>query len=142
MNKSFLYITIVFILIPVYIFGDSINIFIKNMNKITYSLEIPKNQSIDTKNENYEIPPIPKISEKETLRQLWVLLIDDNKEKETKILLEGLGIKNLISIKIKQNKDKVDAIGPFLDKEIAIKLQKKIISYNKNLDLSLHEIVE
>ncbi len=142
MNKRSLYIIIVFILIPLYIFGDSTSIFFKNMNKITYSLEMPVNRSNVTKNDKFEIPEVPKMQEKQTVRQLWVILINESNQEETSKTFKDLGIKNLISIKIDKNKTDVKAIGPFLDKSIAIRLQKKIENYNDNLKLSLYEIVE
>ena len=38
-----LYFIFIFLIIPIYIFGTPLKIYINNFDKLTYSLEIPKN---------------------------------------------------------------------------------------------------
>ena len=61
MNKKSIYILFVFVVIPVYLFYETITLYFKNMGKITYSLEIPVSRDINTEKIVYDIQQIPNI---------------------------------------------------------------------------------
>ena len=140
MNKS-IYILFVFVVIPVYLFYETITLYFKNMGKITYSLEIPVSRDINTEKIVYDIQQIPNIKEKKSLRRSWVLLIQSNDKSQISYLIDKLGLKDTIKVKSEIDNIQRDAIGPFLDKQIALDLQTKIKKIT-SLNITIQEIVE
>ena len=141
MNKKSIYILFVFVVIPVYLFYETITLYFKNMGKITYSLEIPVSRDINTEKIVYDIQQIPNIKEKKSLRRSWVLLIQSNDKSQISYLIDKLGLKDTIKVKSEIDNIQRDAIGPFLDKEIALDLQTKIKKIT-SLNITIQEIVE
>ena len=141
MNKKSIYILFVFVVIPVYLFYETITLYFKNMGKITYSLEIPVSRDINTEKIVYDIQQIPNIKEKKSLRRSWVLLIQSNDKSQISYLIDKLGLKDTIKIKSEIDNIQRDAIGPFLDKQIALDLQTKIKKIT-SLNITIQEIVE
>lgn len=140
MNKS-IYILFVFVVIPVYLFYETITIYFKDKGKITYSLEIPVSRDINTEKIVYDIQQIPNIKEKKSLRRSWVLLIQSNDKSQISYLIDKLGLKDTIKVKSEIDNIQRDAIGPFLDKQIALDLQTKIKKIT-SLNITIQEIVE
>lgn len=141
MNKKSIYILFVFVVIPVYLFYETITLYFKNMGKITYSLEIPVSRDINTEKIVYDIQQIPNIKEKKSLRRSWVLLIQSNDKSQISYLIDKLGLKDTIKVKSEIDNIQRDAIGPFLDKQIALDLQAKIKKITP-LNITIQEIVE
>ena len=141
MNKKSIYILFVFVVIPVYLFYETITLYFKNMGKITYSLEIPVSRDINTEKIVYDIQQIPNIKEKKSLRRSWVLLIQSDDKPQISYLIDKLGLKDTIKVKSEIDNIQRDAIGPFLDKEIALDLQTKIKKIT-SLNITIQEIVE
>tara|TARA_B100000214_G_scaffold365944_1_gene334291 strand:+ start:4052 stop:4480 length:429 start_codon:yes stop_codon:yes gene_type:complete len=141
MNKKSIYILFVFVVIPVYLFYETITLYFKNMGKITYSLEIPVSRDINTEKIVYDIQQIPNIKEKKSLRRSWVLLIQSNDKSQISYLIDKLGLKDTIKVKSEIDNIQRDAIGPFLDKQIALDLQTKIKKIT-SLNITIQEIVE
>ena len=127
--------------IPVYLFYETITLYFKNMGKITYSLEIPVSRDINTEKIVYDIQQIPNIKEKKSLRRSWVLLIQSNDKSQISYLIDKLGLKDTIKVKSEIDNIQRDAIGPFLDKQIALDLQTKIKKITP-LNITIQEIVE
>ena len=141
MNKKSIYILFVFVVIPIYLFYETITLYFKNMGKITYSLEIPVSRDINTEKIVYDIQQIPNIKEKKSLRRSWVLLIQSNDKSQISYLIDKLGLKDTIKVKSEIDNIQRDAIGPFLDKQIALDLQAKI-KKSTPLNITIQEIVE
>lgn len=141
MNKKSIYILFVFVVIPIYLFYETITLYFKNMGKITYSLEIPVSRDINTEKIVYDIQQIPNIKEKKSLRRSWVLLIQSNDKSQISYLIDKLGLKDTIKVKSEIDNIQRDAIGPFLDKQIALDLQAKIKKITP-LNITIQEIVE
>ncbi len=141
MNKKSIYILFVFVVIPFYLFYETITLYFKNMGKITYSLEIPVSRDINTEKIVYDIQQIPNIKEKKSLRRSWVLLIQSNDKSQISYLIDKLGLKDTIKVKSEIDNIQRDAIGPFLDKQIALDLQTKIKKIT-SLNITIQEIVE
>ena len=141
MNKKSIYILFVFVVIPVYLFYETITLYFKNMGKITYSLEIPVSRDINTEKIVYDIQQIPNIKEKKSLRRSWVLLIQSNDKSQISYLIDKLGLKDTIKVKSEIDNIQRDAIGPFLDKQIALDMQTKIKKIT-SLNITIQEIVE
>ena len=141
MNKKSIYILFVFVVIPIYLFYETITLYFKNMGKITYSLEIPVSRDINTEKIVYDIQQIPNIKEKKSLRRSWVLLIQSNDKSQISYLIDKLGRKDTIKVKSEIDNIQRDAIGPFLDKQIALDLQTKIKKITP-LNITIQEIVE
>ena len=141
MNKKSIYILFVFVVIPVYLFYETITLYFKNMGKITYSLEIPVSRDINTEKIVYDIQQIPNIKEKKSLRRSWVLLIQSDDKPQISYLIDKLGLKDTIKVKSEIDNIQRDAIGPFLDKQIALDLQAKIKKITP-LNITIQEIVE
>ena len=141
MNKKSIYILFVFVVIPIYLFYETITLYFKNMGKITYSLEIPVSRDINTEKIVYDIQQIPNIKEKKSLRRSWVLLIQSNDKSQISYLIDKLGLKDTIKVKSEIDNIQRDAIGPFLDKQIALDLQTKIKKITP-LNITIQEIVE
>ena len=140
MNKKTLYIIFVFAVIPVYLFYEPITLYFSNMKNITYSLEIPINRDINTEDIDYEIEEVPNAEERKSLRRSWVLLIQSDDGDQNTALLKKMGLENTIKVKSKIDNKQKEAIGPFLDRQIALDMQKKI-KKNTSINVIIQEIV-
>ena len=133
-NKIIFFFTLV--VIPIYLFGNSFINYLEKFQKITYSLSIPKNNS-NISNFNFEkLIEDKKINLSEQPRieraiiESWVISypkINNIKDKENFIIkLKNIGITSIININIDKKIDKTIAIGPFVDKEMALNISTKI----------------
>jgi len=141
MNKKSIYILFVFVVIPVYLFYETIILHFSNLGKITYSLEIPANRDVKTDKIVFETQGVPTIKEKKSLRRSWVLLIQSDEKSEIRGLLDKIGLENTIKVKSEIDNIQIDAIGPFLDKQIATDMQIKIQKMT-SVNIIVQEIVE
>ena len=141
MTNNYITIVIVFIFIPLFLFGESVITYLSDRSKITYSLEIPKNRGYSGVDDTFPPSEASLVKEKRIIKRSWILVIESQNNKDIQKLLDTVGVKNLISIKSDNEKSNLNAIGPFLDKDIALKLRDKIISL-KNIKISLKEITE
>ena len=141
MTNNYITIVIVFILIPLFLFGESVVTYVSDRSKITYSLEIPKNRGYSGVDDTFPPSEASLVKEKRIIKRSWILVIESRNNKDIQKLLDTVGVKNLISIKSDNEKSNLNAIGPFLDKDIALKLRDKIINL-KNINISLKEITE
>ena len=133
-NKIIFFFTLV--VIPIYLFGNSFINYLEKFQKITYSLSIPENNS-NISNFNFEkliedkkinLSEQPRIER--TIIESWVIAypkINNIKDKENFIIkLKSIGITSIININIDKKIDKTIAIGPFVDKEMALNISTKI----------------
>ena len=133
-NKIIFFFTLV--VIPIYLFGNSFINYLEKFQKITYSLSIPENNS-NISNFNFEkliedkkinLSEQPRIER--TIIESWVISypkINNIKDKESFIIkLKSIGITSIININIDKKIDKTIAIGPFVDKEMALNISTKI----------------
>lgn len=141
MTNNYITIVIVFIFIPLFLFGESVITYLSDRSKITYSLEIPKNRGYSGVDDTFLPSEASLVKEKRIIKRSWILVIESQNNKDIQKLLDTVGVKNLISIKSDNEKSNLNAIGPFLDKDIALKLRDKIINL-KNINISLKEITE
>lgn len=141
MTNNYITIVIVFIFIPLFLFGESVITYVSDRSKITYSLEIPKNRGYSGVDDTFLPSEASLVKEKRIIKRSWILVIESQNNKDIQKLLDTVGVKNLISIKSDNEKSNLNAIGPFLDKDIALKLRDKIINL-KNIKISLKEITE
>ena len=141
MTNNYITIVIVFIFIPLFLFGESVTTYLSDRSKITYSLEIPKNRGYSGVDDTFPPSGASLVKEKRIIKRSWILVIESQNKKDIQKLLDTVGVKNLISIKSDNEKSNLNAIGPFLDKDIALKLRDKIINL-KNIKISLKEITE
>ena len=141
MTNNYITIVIVFIFIPLFLFGESVTTYLSDRSKITYSLEIPKNRGYSGVDDTFPPSEASLVKEKRIIKRSWILVIESQNNKDIQKLLDTVGVKNLISIKSDNEKSNLNAIGPFLDKDIALKLRDKIINL-KNIKISLKEITE
>jgi len=140
MNKKTLYIIFVFAVTPVYLFYEPTISYFSNMKNITYSLEIPINRDINTEDIDYEIEEVPNPEERKSLRRSWVLLIQSDDGDQNIALLKKMGLENTIKVKSRIDNKQKEAIGPFLDRQIALDMQKKI-KKNTSINVTIQEIV-
>mgnify|MGYP001440203959 FL=1 len=140
MNKKTLYIIFVFAVTPVYLFYEPTISYFSNMKNITYSLEIPINRDINTEDIDYEIEEVPNAEERKSLRRSWVLLIQSDDGDQNIALLKKMGLENTIKVKSRIDNKQKEAIGPFLDRQIALDMQKKI-KKNTSINVTIQEIV-
>ena len=133
-NKIIFFITL--IIIPIYLFGNSFINYLEKFQKITYLLSIPEknsdisdidiNQLIEGKKINLSKQP----GIERSIIESWVIAypkINNIKDKENFIIkLKNIGITSIININIDKKIDKTIAIGPFVDKEMALNISTKI----------------
>ena len=141
MNKKSIYILFVFVVIPLYLFSESVTLYFLNKGKITYSLEIPANRDVNNDKIIFETQEVPNIKEKKSLRRSWVLLIQSDGESQISNLLNKLGLENTIKVKSKMDNIQRQAIGPFLDKQIALDIKTRIKKITP-INVTIQEIVE
>jgi len=141
MNKKSIYILFVFVVIPVYLFYESVALYFSNKGKITYSLEIPANRDVNSDEIIYKTQKVPNIEEKKSLRRSWVLLIQSDDESQIKNILDKLGLENTIEVESKKENTRREGIGPFFDKQIALDIQAKIKKIS-SVNVIIQDIVE
>ena len=140
-NKIIFFFTLV--VIPIYLFGNSFINYLEKFQKITYSLSIPeKNSNIYNfdfdkliEDKKINLSEQPRIER--TIIESWVIAypkINNIKDKENFIIkLKSIGITSIININIDKKIDKTIAIGPFVDKEMALNISTKIEKSLKKL---------
>ena len=114
-----------------------------NFNKITYSLNIPKNnienESVSiTKYEDIEISD--DIPLKQVISESWIIsfpsIISEELIADFSNNLKKIGITSIINLSSKNNSESI-AIGPFVDKEMAENIALKIkdsLNYSGNVE--------
>tara|TARA_X000001036_G_scaffold153786_1_gene145953 strand:+ start:188 stop:622 length:435 start_codon:yes stop_codon:yes gene_type:complete len=130
MNLKSLYFLFTLIIIPVYIFFTPVKDYIKNFNKLTYSLEIPKNNLPDdySINDDQIINLDDSFLLEKKITESWVLIFPNiNEDTKSNFIdkINGIGISSMIEIKHKNNI--IYGIGPFVDKQMAENISLKIM---------------
>jgi len=134
MNIRIIFQTFIFILIPFYIFVDPITEYMRDSNKVTYTMNIPSQSNMSENNidnmefDEIDIRSFPKIEK--TFVESWVITypeINKNKDKELFIVkLESIGIKSFFYVKKNKKSPKIISIGPYVDKSMAISMKEKV----------------
>jgi hypothetical protein len=133
MNSKKLYLLFTFIIIPIYIFFTPIKDYLENFNKLTYSLEMPKNNLL--KNDHFiSDDQIINLDDNFLLEQKisesWVLVFPNITENLNSAFLDkinNIGITSMIEI---NHKDSIIfGIGPFIDKQMAESISLKIFKH-------------
>ena len=131
MNFKSLYFLFTLIIVPIYILFDPIKDYLENFDKLTYSLEIPKNNLLK---DDYSITDdqIINLDDKFLLEQKisesWVLIYPNLNEKSKPDFIDkinDIGITSMIELKQKNNI--IYVIGPFIDKQMAENISMKIM---------------
>ena len=131
MNFKSLYFLFAFIIVPVYIFFTPVKDYIENFNKLTYSLEIPKN---NLSKDNYSITDDQfinidgKFLLEQKISESWVLIYPNLNEKSKTDFIDrinNIGITSMI--KLKQKNNIIYGIGPFVDKQMAEDISMRIM---------------
>lgn len=133
MNSKKLYLLFTFIVIPIYIFFTPIKDYIENFNKLTYSLEMPKNNLLK-KDHFISDDQIINLDDNFLLEQKisesWVLVFPNITENLNSAFLDkinNIGITSMIEI---NHKDSIIfGIGPFIDKQMAESISLKIFKH-------------
>ena len=136
MNNKLIFFTTL-IIIPIYLFGNSFINYLEKFQKITYLLSIPEKNSdisdidIDKLIEDKKInlskqqPGIER-----SIIESWVIAypkINSIEDRENFIIkLKSIGITSIINMNIDKKADKTIAVGPFVDKEMALNISTKI----------------
>ena len=141
LKNTYLILTLLFI--PGYIFYMPVMNYIYNFNKITYSLNIPENSiendSVEiTKYRDVEVSD--DIPLKQIISESWIISFPSiTSEKLTSNFsndLKKLGITSIINLSSKNNIESI-AVGPFVDKQMAVKIALKIknsLNYSGNVE--------
>ena len=129
--KSKYFFLITFIIIPIYLFFAPVKDYLQNFNKLTYSLEIPRNGiSNNTKiiHNHQTISLDDDFLLEKKISEAWVLTfpsVNNNDLKETfKQELNNMGITSMVDLKSK--KEIIVGVGPFVDKKMAEMIALKI----------------
>jgi len=133
MNSKKLYLLFTFIVIPIYIFFTPIKDYIENFNKLTYSLEMPKNNLLK-KDHFISDDQIINLDDNFLLEQKisesWVLVFPNINENINSVFMDkinNIGITKMIEI---NHKDSIIfGIGPFIDKQMAESISLKIFKH-------------
>ena len=133
-NKLIFFITL--IIIPIYLFGDSFINYLEKFQKITYLLSIPEKNSdisdidIDKLIEDKKINLSKQPGIERSIIESWVIAypkINSIEDRENFIIkLKSIGITSIINMNIDKKVDKIIAVGPFVDKEMALNVSTKI----------------
>jgi len=133
-NKIIFFFTLV--VIPIYLFGNSFINYLEKFQKITYSLSIPeKNSNIsnfdfDKLIEDKKINLSKQPGIERSIIESWVIAypkINSIEDRENFIIkLKSIGITSIINMNIDKKVDKTIAVGPFVDKEMALNISTKI----------------
>jgi hypothetical protein len=133
-NKLIFFITL--IIIPIYLFGNSFINYLEKFQKITYLLSIPEKNSdisdidIDKLIEDKKINFSKQPGIERSIIESWVITypkINSIEDRENFIIkLKRIGITSIINMNIDKKVDKTIAVGPFVDKEMALNISTKI----------------
>jgi len=133
-NKLIFFITL--IIIPIYLFGNSFINYLEKFQKITYLLSIPEKNSdisdidIDKLIEDKKINLSKQPGIERSIIESWVIAypkINSIEDRENFIIkLKSIGITSIINMNIDKKVDKIIAVGPFVDKEMALNISTKI----------------
>jgi hypothetical protein len=133
-NKLIFFITL--IIIPIYLFGNSFINYLEKFQKITYLLSIPEKNSdisdidIDKLIEDKKINLSKQPGIERSIIESWVIAypkINSIEDRENFIIkLKSIGITSIINMNIDKKVDKTIAVGPFVDKEMALNVSTKI----------------
>ena len=131
MNFKSLYFLFTLIIIPVYIFFARVKDYIENFNKLTYSLEIPKNnlsKNVYSITNDQIINLDDKFLLEQKISESWVLIYPNLNEKSKSDFMDkinNIGISSMIELKQKNNI--IYGVGPFVDKQMAENISVKIM---------------
>ncbi len=141
LKNTYLIFTLLFI--PGYIFYIPVINYIYNFNKITYSLNIPKNNiennSVQiTKYRDLEVSD--DIPLKQIISESWVIsfpnITSEKLASNFSNNLKKIGITSIIRLGSKNNIESI-AVGPFVDKQMAENIALKIknsLNYSGNIE--------
>ena len=135
MNNKLIFFTTL-IIIPIYLFGNSFINYLEKFQKITYLLSIPEKNSdisnidIDKLIEDKKINLSKQPGIERSIIESWVIAypkINGIEDRENFIIkLKSIGITSIINMNIDKKIDKTIAVGPFVDKEMALNISTKI----------------
>ena len=133
-NKLIFFFTLV--VIPIYLFGNTFINYLEKFQKITYLLSIPEKNSdisdidIDKLIEDKKINLSKQPGIERSIIESWVIAypkINSIEDRENFIIkLKSIGITSIINMNIDKKVDKTIAVGPFVDKEMALNISTKI----------------
>lgn len=135
MNKKLIFF-FTLVIIPIYLFGNSFINYLEKFQKITYSLSIPDKSSnisdvdFDKLIEDKKINLSKQPGTERSIIESWVVTypkINSIEDIENFIIkLKSIGITSVINVSIDKKADKTIAVGPFVDKEMALNISTKI----------------
>ena len=132
MSSKKLYFTVTFIIIPFYLFYTPVKDYFENLNKITYSLEIPQariHKNIENIYSHQNIILDKDFLLEKKISEAWVLIFPNlnNDDLQTSFIkdLKNIGITSVIDLK--SNDDTILGIGPFVDKKMAETIASKVL---------------
>ena len=132
MSSKKLYFTVTFIIIPFYLFYTPVKDYFKNLNKITYSLEIPQariHKDIENIYSHQNIILEKDFLLEKKISEAWVLIFPNLNNNDLQISfiedLKNIGITSVIDLK--SNDDTILGIGPFVDKKMAETIASKVL---------------
>ena len=135
MNKKLIFF-FTLVIIPIYLFGNSFINYLEKFQKITYSLSIPDKSSdisdvdFDKLVEDKKINLSKQPGIERSIIESWIVAypkINSIEDIENFIIkLKSIGITSVINVNIDKKADKTIAVGPFVDKEMALNISTKI----------------
>ena len=135
MNKKLIFF-FTLVIIPIYLFGNSFINYLEKFQKITYSLSIPDKSSnisdvdFDKLIEDKKINLSKQPGIERSIIESWIVAypkINSIEDIENFIIkLKSIGITSVINVNIDKKADKTIAVGPFVDKEMALNISTKI----------------
>ena len=135
MNKKLIFF-FTLVIIPIYLFGNSFINYLEKFQKITYSLSIPDKSSdisdvdFDKLIEDKKINLSKQPGIERSIIESWIVTypkINSIEDIENFIIkLKSIGITSVINVNIDKKADKTIAVGPFVDKEMALNISTKI----------------
>ena len=132
MSSKKLYFTVTFIIIPFYLFYTPVKDYFQNLNKITYSLEIPQariHKNIENIYSHQNIILDKDFLLEKKISEAWVLIFPNLNNNDLQISfiedLKNIGITSVIDLK--SNDDTILGIGPFVDKKMAETIASKVL---------------
>ena len=135
MNKKLIFF-FTLVIIPIYLFGNSFINYLEKFQKITYSLSIPDKSSdisdvdFDKLIEDKKINLSKQPGIERSIIESWIVAypkINSIEDIENFIIkLKSIGITSVINVSIDKKADKTIAVGPFVDKEMALNISTKI----------------
>jgi len=132
MSSKKLYFTVTFIIIPFYLFYTPVKDYFENLNKITYSLEIPQariHKNIENIYSHQNIILDKDVLLEKKISEAWVLIFPNlnNDDLQTSFIkdLKSIGITSVIDLKSDGNT--IFGIGPFVDEKMAEMIASKVL---------------